>query len=211
VTVTSGACTANPASTTVVVNGPATPIGVVASAITSTSVSVTWTPASCAAAYDVYRNSGSGFVKIGSSGTTGYTDSTVAANTSYLYAVKAIDAGAFQSNLSAPDLATTILFTDPTITSESTLVKTVHITELRSAIAAVRTLAGLGSVSYTDPTLTPGVTTPKPAHITELRSALDAARSALSLPAISYTDPTITAGTTVIQAAHVNNLRDGAW
>lgn len=101
-----------------------------------------------------------------------------------------------------------MIFTDPTLTPGTTAVKAIHIGELRTAVNAVRTLAGLGSAAVTDSTLSSSVAI-KGVHVTELRTALDTARSTLSLPAISYTDPTITPGTTITRAAHINQLRQG--
>jgi len=186
------------------------PTGVVATATTTTSVAVSWSSSNGAASYDVYRSASvTNYSKIGSSGTTNYTDNTAAANTAYLYAVKAIDAGSNASALSNPDLATAVIFTDPTLTVGSTLIKAAHIIELRTAVNAVRTLAGLGAYSFTDPTITAGLTTANAVHITDLRTALNAARAALSLTALVYTDAPLTPNSTVIKAAHINDLRNG--
>jgi hypothetical protein len=115
------------------------------------------------------------------------------------------------SDDSAPDLATTVLFTDPTLVAGTTVVKAVHVTELRTAVNAVRQLAGLGLAppGYTDATITPGVTIVKAAHVTELRTALDAARSTLSLPALSYSHATLTTGVALISAADISEVRNG--
>ena len=52
------------------------------------------------------------------------------------------------------------------------VVRAVHLTELRAALADVYTSAGTPSQTYTDPIVTPGVTLIKAAHIAELRSAI---------------------------------------
>jgi hypothetical protein len=109
------------------------------------------------------------------------------------------------SSPSAPDLATTAVFTP--ITAESTTIAAVHLNELRSAINAVRATAGLAAASFTDPTLA-GMPI-KRAHMQELRDALAAARSQLALPALTFTDPILTAGATQMKAAHVTELRGG--
>jgi hypothetical protein len=203
VTAVVGALTATFALT----NTPATPTSVAATATTPTSVSITWN-GTAGATYEVLRiAAGAVSSTIGSSGAGSLTDSTVSANTSYLYKVRAISPSA--TPYSAPDLATTVIFTDPTLVAGTTAVKAAHFTELRTAVDAVRTLAGMGGGSYTDPTLTAGVTVVKAAHMTDLRTALDAARSALLLPAIIYTRPSIVAGTTTIAAADINDLRNG--
>jgi hypothetical protein len=114
-----------------------------------------------------------------------------------------------ESGDSNVDLATTVIFTDPTLTASPTLVKLAHFDELLAAVNAVRTLAGSPSpIAFTLPTPTTSVTVRRQ-HLLDLRTALDAARSTLSLTALSYTDPTITAGSTAIKAAHITDLRNG--
>lgn len=185
-------------------------INVVATATSATDVDVTWNAVVDAVSYEIYRRAAVGsYILVGTSGTTNVTDTTASAGNVYLYAVKSIDALAVASALSAPDLATTFFFTDPTLVVESTNVKAVHITELRTAIAALRTLAGLSAFSYTDATLTIGLTTIKAAHLTELRTALDAARTALGFSAGTYTDPTPVAQSTAVKSVHVQEIRNG--
>jgi hypothetical protein len=106
------------------------------------------------------------------------------------------------------DLATTIVFTNDPLLVSITAVKAVHITELRAAVNAIRTLAGLGAGTFTDPSLLAGMT-PRAAHITELRSSLDDARNHIGLSPQPYADGTIAAGATLIKAAHVLELRNG--
>lgn len=186
----------------------AAPTGVVATAATGTSVSISWNAVSGASTYEVHRsaaNNAASFTVITacSSAATSCTDSTAAAGSAYLYKVRAGTTGTF----SVPDLATTVIFTDPTLTATVSTIRAVHFTELRTAVDAVRTLAALGAGVYTDPTLDSTVTV-KRLHVIDLRTALDAARSALTLSAASYTDPTITANVTTIQKAHIDDLRN---
>jgi hypothetical protein len=186
------------------------PTNVVATAVSTTSVGITWTSAAGAVSYEVYRRAAGGsYTLAGPSLTTSFTDLTASAGTAYLYAVKTIDALAAASALSAPDVATTFFFTDPTLTTGTTPLRAIHISELRTAITAVRALGVLGAFSYTDPTLTAGSTNIKLAHLTELRTSLAAARTALGMSAVMYTDPTPIAQTTLIQAAHIQELRNG--
>lgn len=185
------------------------PTNLVATATTTANVLVTWNAVGGATSYKVFRSSnGSTYTQVGSPATNSFNDSSVAAGRSYLYKVRAND-GLSDSGDSNVDLATTVIFTDPTLTQFSTTVKAAHISELRTAVNAVRALAGSGAAVFTDPTLTGGVSIAKAIHATELRLSLDAARTALGLSALSYTDPTVTGGSTLVKAAHVNELRDG--
>jgi len=183
---------------------------VAATATDANHVAVSWNAIAGAVSYQIHRReAGGGFAPIGTSATTSYEDTTAAADTAYLYAVKSVDALAVASPLSGPDLATTVVFTDPTLTPASTPIKASHVTELRTAVNAVGLLAGLGTFTFTDAAITAGVTAAKAIHITELRTALDAARTALTLPAATYTDPSLIAQTTAINAAHITDLRNG--
>jgi hypothetical protein len=123
----------------------------------------------------------------------------------FQFAVTAIDANGNSSAMSAPDLATTVPFTDPTIAAGVTPVKALHINELRTAIDAVRAFAGLTAFSYS--------TTVAAGHpisttdIAEMRTALSQARNAIGSP-VSFTDPSLTS-TSPIRAIHINELRAG--
>lgn len=184
--------------------GIAAPTNVVATAITPTSVSITWS-GTAGVTYEVLRLAAGGASStIGSSSSGSLTDTTASANTAYMYQGRAIAPSV--SGYSDPDLATTVIFTDPSLVVGTTVVKAAHFTELRTAVDAVRALAGLGVGSYTDPTLSPGVTLLMAKHFTDLRNALVAARNALVLPPTIW--PVIVAGTT-ISAAEINDLRAG--
>lgn len=106
---------------------------------------------------------------------------------------------------SSPELATTVIFIDDPVVAGTTPVRAVHVTQLRTAVDAVRTLAGMTGGTYAE-AITAGSTTIKAGHILELRSALDPARSVLGLAAASYTDPSLSAGF-LVKAAHINELR----
>ncbi|HEV7920184.1 MAG TPA: hypothetical protein VGR02_05275, partial [Thermoanaerobaculia bacterium] len=187
----------------------AAPANVAVTNASSSLITIGWTAAVGAVNYEVSRSAnGTTFSPIGTTAGTTYPDGTVAAGTAYLYKVRSIDAGANMSGYSNFDLGTAVTFTDPTLTAGSTAVAATHFSELRSAVNAVRALAGLTPASFTDPTLNATVLV-KGVHITEIRTALDAARSALTLPAIAYTDGTITPTSTNIKTAHVAELRAG--
>ena len=86
-----------------------------------------------------------------------------------------------------------------------TTIKAVHITQLRSCIAAARTRYMLSAFVFSDGNLT-GVAV-KAAHILELRTALQGPYVAAVLPVPAYTDPALTAQQTIIKAVHIQELR----
>ena len=185
---------------------PPAPAGLVAGATGATSITVNWTAVPGATSYQVFRRSaGGGFAQIATPAVATFTD-TVGANTAHLYRVRAVSATGVSAD-SNTDLATAVVFTDDPLVSGTTPVRAAHITQLRTASNAVRSLAGLGAFAFSDAALTPGVTPIRRAHIIDLRTALDEARAALGLPALGYTDPSITAGTTTVRATHIVDLR----
>ncbi|HEX3070601.1 MAG TPA: M12 family metallo-peptidase [Thermoanaerobaculia bacterium] len=206
-----GCAVINAKTTTTQCGGPvpAAPTNVAATATGLTTVAVTWTGVSGATSYAIRRSSDHiNYAQVGTSTTPSFSDPTASANTAYLYRVRAIN-GAGASLDSAVDLATTVIFADSTLTVGVTIIKAQHINDLRTAVSAVRSLAGIGPYSFTDATLIAGATPIKAIHFVELRTALDQARSALTLSAISYTDPTITVGVTTVKAQHIYDLRNG--
>ncbi len=72
---------------------------------------------------------------------------------------------------SAPPL----VFTDDPLMAGSTLVKAVHVNELRTAIDTLRARFSLAAFAWTDSPLTVGAITVKAVHISEMRAALIAA------------------------------------
>ncbi len=199
VTATVGAFEAN----FVLTNGAPAPSGLVAQAISSTSVSISWNPIANAT-YEVVRVSSSGSSSLGTTSSATWLDQTAAADTAYLYKVRVVSPGT--SSFSDADLTTTVIFTDSALSGIR--VKAAHLTELRTAVSAVRTLAGAGSFAFTDQPPGSGITAIKAGHINELWTALNAARSTLSLPPISYTHATISSGS-VVSAVDVYDLRQG--
>jgi hypothetical protein len=175
---------------------------------TGTSVHVSWTEVAGVDGYEVVRSAdGVNFDSVNTTASTSLLDPGVFANTAYLYKVRAFRGGAFGA-FSAPDLATTTTFTDDPLTP-GTVVKAAHTNQLRTAVNAVRTLAGLGPFGFTDGTLLSGATFVRAVHVNELRAKLNEARARLRLAPLSYADASISAGSTVIRAAHFNDLRDG--
>ncbi len=189
-------------------NGLVSPTNLIATVNSSSSVTLAWNSVPTATFYTIYRESpGTPFVSLGTQTTSTFIDNTVAPNTSYLYRVTSNNA-AGTSVPSNVDLATTVIFTDVPLTP-ATPIKATHITELRTAVNAVRALARLSPYSFTDATIIPGVTVIKAVHITELRAALDAARAALALPTLAYTDVPMTPQVTPVKSIHIIEVRNG--
>ena len=183
------------------------PAGVSAMATSISNVNVTWTAAAGATGYQVYRSSqNAAFTFAGSTAGTSFPDGGRAQDTTYLYKVLSVS-GSAASPLSSVDAATTTAFTDASLTA-GMAAKAVHITQLRTAVNAMRAAAGLGSQAFTDPGLAAG-TTIRALHVTELRTALDQARAAIGLPALTHTDATITPNVTPLKSAHIVDLRNG--
>lgn len=182
------------------------PTGLIATANGSTSVGLTWASVAGATGYQIWRSHAGtgGFAQINTSVSNSFNDPTAVANTAYLYRVRAT-AGATTSPDSNYDLATTVVFTDPSLSAGVTM-QAVHMTQARTAVNAVRTLAGIGAGAFTDPSLVAGITA-KAAHMNELRTYLSAARLTLGLPTLTYTD-TVTSGSAA-KALHVSEIRNG--
>lgn len=188
---------------------PDAPENVVAAATSTTAVNISWSAAPAVSSYRVYRGQRIGGVitysLVGSPGTTTFNDATASPGVAYLYKVRSF--ASIESADSNLDLATTVMFTDPTLTS-ITRVKLVHFTQLLTAVNAVRTLAGLAAASFSAPAPAIGVTV-RAQHVNNLRSGLTTARSALALPSLSFTDPTLTTGVTKLKTVHLTELRNG--
>lgn len=187
-----------------------TPGNVTATAVSNTQIDVQWSSVNNAEQYEVLRSSNNGpfvvIATVASSWSPSYSDLAVQGNTAYLYRVRS-KKGTTVGMASPADLATTILFTDDPLLPGTTSMKTVHITQLRTAVNAVRAAAGLAPASFTDPSLTVG-SWMKAIHITQLRTALDQARALLPVAPLVYTDPSLNGGMT-IKAAHIRELRLG--
>jgi hypothetical protein len=190
------------------------PPNLVATATGNTTATLTWLPVNSATSYEIHRSVNNGaYALVGTTvgnGSTTFNDSGLTANTTYLYKVrgKRESGSPTETPFSAVDPATTVVFTDATVTAGTTAIKAVHITQLRTAVNAFRAAVGLTPASFTDPTLSAGNFI-KRVHITELRTALDEARAVPGFLVLSYTDPTVTVGVTTAKRAHVTELRAG--
>jgi microcystin-dependent protein len=97
-------------------------------------------------------------------------------------------------------------FTDDPLTAGSTMIRAVHITELRTRINALRARVNLGAFVFTDPSLSSGTTMVRAQHIQELRTALLQAYASAGLTPPTFTDAALAAGS-AIKAVHVAELR----
>ncbi|MEA2238272.1 MAG: hypothetical protein QOC81_2996 [Thermoanaerobaculia bacterium] len=168
-----------------------------------------WSPIQGAASYTLWRKQSSGaawqpFVTYSQDVTAAVA--TMPSGVTWLVAVSATDTNGAASPMSPPDLATSIVFTDPTLTPQVTAMKAQHIIELRTAIGCVRTFAGLSAFAYTN-----SVVAGHPilaSDLQEMRTALAEARAAIGFSSIAFSD-SLTPQSTAIRAAHVNELRAG--
>jgi glucose/arabinose dehydrogenase len=97
-------------------------------------------------------------------------------------------------------------FADDPLAARVTLVKAVHVTDLRLAIDRERTRRSLPPFAWADPVLVPGVTPVQAIHLAEMRAALAEAYRAASRMPPTYSDPAITVGLPV-RAAQIAELR----
>jgi len=98
-------------------------------------------------------------------------------------------------------------FTDNPLGAGTTVVKAVHITELRAAINAAQTRNEVPASSWmTDPTIAAGSTTIKAGHIVEMWTAVNQVYTKLGMAPPPYMDSIVPG--TVIKAIHVQNLRN---
>jgi hypothetical protein len=185
---------------------PGAPANLIATATSNSSVTITWNAVTGVAGYNLERavNVNGPWNPVASPTGTSYTDSGLSAGFTYLYRVFARNSSGGVSTASNIDHATTILFTDDPLVPRSTVVKAIHLTQLRQAVNAVRVAAGLGATTYTDPN--PTRVQVKQVHINELRNALTPALAALGKAAV-YSEPVVSRGTP-IRAIHFQEIRN---
>ena len=186
----------------------------------STNVALSWSTASGASNYRVERRGAGGSYGLLSTTTgTSITDSSASSGSAYLYRVCAADgAGNCTSSYSNIVLGAAVSFTDSSIVTyaedpnNATTIKAVHITELRTAVNAVRSLAGLSSATWTNPTLTAQSSVISADDVRDLRTKLDEALTTLAIQISSYTDATLATGEngTIVKRVHITELRQRA-
>ncbi len=187
--------------------------------ITGANVTFNWTAASGAANYRVERRAAEGtFSSIGTTPSTTITDTGASNGSAYLYKVCAADgSGNCTSAYSNVVLGARFNFpTDSTLTTIAddssgvtvTPMKAAHIVELRTAINAVRSLAGLLAATWTHATISVGDTIYKE-DVSDLRTNLDEALRALGIQTSAYDDSTLAGAPsgTLIKGVHIRQLR----
>jgi hypothetical protein len=185
----------------------AAPTSLAVASSSSTQISVSWSASAGATRYQVERagNSAGPYAVVGNPTTNSFADGAVVAGTTYIYRVRAMDAGGQLSTYSNIVVATAVTYTDATLTPGVTPLKAIHMTELRETVNSVRRAAALPDASWTDASLA-GATV-RGVHLQELRDSLSPALTALHAPVPTFTDPTLTAGGTPIKAVHIEELR----
>jgi hypothetical protein len=167
---------------------------------TGGAVSLSWIATSGTDHYEIWRNSGAGYVSVGTSVAAAFTDNTPPASSALLYEVRAISPTNVPSAFSTPDLASSYTFTDEPITV-GLKVKLVHLTQLRTAANAARVLAGLSPVTWAESS--PVIV--KASHWNEVRNAIDGARLQVGIGTAAYSEAVATG--LRIKAVHVNETR----
>lgn len=184
----------------------------------SAGVTLNWSAAAGTANYRIERKgAGGSYGLLGTTSATSLTDSAASSGSAYLYRVCAANgSGTCTSSYSnivmgardsfATDSTITTIADDPTGGNVTTM-KAAHILELRSAVNAVRSLAGLSPATWTHSTLTPHVTEIKWEDVAELKSKLDEALGALGLWPSTYMELAGAPNGTVIRGIHIRRLR----
>jgi hypothetical protein len=182
-----------------------TPVPVIATA-TATNVQLFWTPVGGAPSYLIYqRSTYAGTWQLVTTITNLYrVNLSMTAGTTRMYAIAPKYEDGTIGPIGPPDIATKVAFTDDPVVP-GTPIRAAHVTQLRTAVNAVRTFAGLTGFSFTDTTL--AGTAPRAVHLTELRTALTQARNAIGMP-IAFSPQAPAAGVTIL-STHIEEIRAG--
>jgi hypothetical protein len=183
------------------------PQALAATPASATQVSVVWTSAGAGLRYEVERSTSINgpFTPISLDTATSITDGGLGSCVAYLYRARTVDEYGDYSDYSNVDMTTTCAFSQNPLTAQSTVIRAVHLEELRRAVEAVRSTAALHPPSWTDTALAGKRI--RAVHIEEVRSRLDEALDRFNLPsAPPYTD--ITLSGVVVRATHIQELRE---
>jgi IPT/TIG domain len=159
------------------------------------AVALRWDLSPEATSYTIFRN----HIFDGSTARDFSIDFDVTPNTAYVYAIEARDRDGVPSARTPLDLAVPMDWDDTSFVP-GLKVKATHLSELRTAVNAARTLAGLPAATWTMSATILAV------QLEELRTALNQALTALGIPPVTFTDPSL-AGLP-IKAVHVRELFD---
>jgi hypothetical protein len=154
--------------------------------------------------YEVWRRRAAEELLLATTSSTTLTDSNLPATTAYVYQVRAVDSNGGVSPFSNASLGATVMFQEA-IQQFVTTVKAQHLTELRPAIDAVRSCAGLPGAAWGPAPQVGGVILA--ADVQALRTQLTPALIALGLLA-TWTDDPLVPQSTVIKKTHVQELRN---
>jgi len=172
---------------------------------TPTTIHVSWNAYTGASSYQLFRSSGGGaYSQIGGTitGTT-YDDSGLSAGTTYLYKVKAV-VGGTPTDASAPDLATTVTFTNDN-DLHNRAVSSGYLTEVRNAVNDVLVAAGMATQTFSGGGSNVAI---RATDVTDLRTALIQAYRHIGMPSPpSFPSGTVGTGT-FITAAQTQEIRD---
>jgi YD repeat-containing protein len=198
------------------------PISLTIFSASDSQIVLSWPAVSGAVSYKVERSPDlqSQYILVGEPASSSFQNTGLTRGTAYLYRVRAVDGTGMVSAPSPVVMATAITFTDPELVAandslgrQATLVKAVHLNELRLAVDGVRHAAGKPAAAWQE-VVNPGVPV-RADHVRELRSKLNEALAALGLPTPAYTDPTLYTGQsgstpTPIRKVHFEELRERA-
>ena len=174
---------------------------------TPTLVHLSWTASTniMNPRYEIWRGTKlSNMAQLGSATTNLTYDDTAPADSTYIYKVVAVGNGSV-SAASNIDIATTIAWTDNSISATSTAIRALHWNDLRRGVDYVRAAANLSIGSWALPIAGNGFI--RASQLTELRTKLAEAFSTLGLPAPTFTTATPTANVSYIRPQDVLDLR----
>jgi hypothetical protein len=180
----------------------AAPQNLVATATSATEVSATWDSVESATQYELQRQEPDlSWTPVGTTASLTLNDPGRTTNTTYVYRVRALDASAYSSPTSTTDFATTASFAGQTI-AVGTPIEAQLLESTRTAVNALRSKAGLTSMSFTEAVATGAPI--RAQHFNELRTAVAEARTTLGATPISFTDASLTG--LPVKAIHIQEL-----